>query len=137
MTRTRDTGSGRRGSLLGVLAVLAASTVLVLVLWNRAPAMTSGTLALSATLLVAGAALSAFFLRRAGIGGPVSRTPGWRWLDPGAVAYIVAGLASFVVLFLLVDARGMPPMTREVGVMVGLVVPLATAWVLEPREVDA
>lgn len=133
-----DRGDGaRRGRSLGLAAaILAGAILLASVLWDRSAAMTSGTVALSATLLVAGAGLSGVFLRRAGVGGPLSRTPGWRWLDPGAVLYLVAGLASFVVLFLLVDARGMPPGMREVGVMVGLVVPLASAWVLEPREVD-
>lgn len=131
-----EAGASRRRSLGLTAAILAGAMVLIFVLWNRAAAMTSGTLALSATLLVAGAALLGVFLRRTRLGSPLSQTPGWRWLDPGTVLYLVAGLASFVLLFLLVDARGMPPGTREVGALVGLLVPAVTAWVLEPREVE-
>ncbi len=135
--RSSQAAAGQRRSLGLTAAILAGAMVLTFVLWNRAAAMTSGTLAISATLLVAGGALLGLFLRRAEIAEPLSRTPGWRWLDPGAVLYLVAGLASFVVLFMLVDARGMPPGTREVGALVGLIVPGATAWVLKPRGVQA
>lgn len=117
--------------------MLAAIILLVLALRAFADAMTSATLALSAMLLLAGGALIALFLRRAGWGSALSTRPGWRWLDPGAVLYLAAGLASFVVLFLLTDAKGLPALALQLGALVTIVVPVASAWVLEPWEVEA
>jgi hypothetical protein len=107
---------------------------LVVVLQAAAPAMTSATVTLSSALLVAGGALLGVFLRRAGIGAPLFDTAGWRWLDPGAVLYLASGLCSFVVLFLLMDAEGMPVVARELAGLVVLMVPAGTAWAIQPMR---
>lgn len=132
MTRT---GSTR--SWILTAGMLAAIVALVLALRGFAEAMTSATLALAAMLLLAGGALIAIFLRRAGWGSALSKRRGWRWLDPGAVLYLATGLASFVVLFLLTDAKGLPALVLQVGALLTIGVPVVSAWVLEPREVEA
>lgn len=129
--------SGRTRSWILTAGMLVAIVALVLTLRAFAGSMTSATLTFSAILLLAGGALTAIFLRRAGWGSALSTRPGWRWLDPGAVLYLAAGLASFAVLFLLTDATGLPALVLQAGALLTIGVPVACAWVLEPREVEA
>lgn len=130
-------GTGRTRSWILTAGMLAAIVALVLALRAFAHAMTSATIALSAILLLGGGALIALFLRRAGWGSALSKRRGWRWLDPGAVLYLATGLASFVVLFVLPDAKGLPALVLQLGALFTIGVPVASAWVLEPREVEA
>lgn len=123
-----------RGSSWALAAgLLAAVALLVLLIQRLSGTMTSGTLATAATLLVGGGALAGVFLRRAGIAVALFDARGWRWLDPGAVLYLVVALASFVVMFIVVDARGMSPIVRELAALINIAVPAATPWAVAPR----
>lgn len=136
MTTGRDR-RGRRWGLTVTVGLLAAVAALAYLLAQQGRGLRAPRTALATVALVYGGALGGIFLRRTTLGTPLTDVPGWRWLDAGSVLYLLASLASFFVLLILMDAEGLPGWSKLLASIGVIMIPMCTWYAVRPRGVES